>query len=64
MMFGHPVAPIAQRLDVTREIERIVERPTCVAALSNGREIENRKWNHEVIMGRHAAGEKSRLLGL
>jgi hypothetical protein len=26
---------------VTREIERIVERPTRVASLSNWREIEN-----------------------
>ena len=58
VMLGHPVAAIAQRLDMAREVERIAQRLAGVAAFDNGGEIENGKWDHPPTMTRHGPGRK------
>jgi hypothetical protein len=51
MMLGHPEAPIAEPLAESGEVERVAERAAGVAALADGREVEDRKRDHEPQMG-------------
>ena len=46
VMLGHPIAPVAQRLDMAREVERVAQRLAGIAALDDRRQIENGKRDH------------------
>ena len=46
MVFGHPVAPEAQRLHMTGEVDRIAQRLAGVTAFGNGRKIEDGQRDH------------------
>src|SRR3954453_13581831 len=55
MMLGHPVAGVAKLLRLAREFGRIAQRLAGVRPLDDGREIENRKWDHRLEMAGRAA---------
>ena len=40
------IAPIAERLDMPRQIERVAQRLAGIAAFGDRREVENRERNH------------------
>ena len=46
VMFRQPIAVVAPLFRVLREVERVAEREARVAALYDGRKIEQRKMFH------------------
>src|SRR3546814_4771822 len=53
VMFGHPIAMIAQRLGMAREVGRIGERLRDRPAVGDGDEVEEGEFQHA---GRYAVG--------
>ena len=45
VMLGHPETPVAERLDMPRKVEQILERLTGVPAFDDWRKVQNGKWN-------------------
>jgi hypothetical protein len=58
VMLGHPETPVAERLDMPRQVERIAQRLTGIAAFNDWGKIENREWNHSMTIAPDAASEK------
>ena len=58
VVLGHPEAPVAERLDMPRQVERIAQRLTGIAAFGDRREIENGERNHRIIIAPPAANAK------
>ena len=46
VVLRHPEAPVAQRLRMTGEVDRIAQRLAGVAAFGNRGEIEDGQWDH------------------
>src|SRR5262249_34823945 len=46
VVLGQPEPPVAQPLDVLRQFQRVAEGQRRRAALDDGREIQDREWNH------------------
>ena len=46
VVFGEPIAPVAQPLGMAGKVERIGERLRGIAALRDRRQVENRKGRH------------------
>src|ERR1700751_5746942 len=47
-MLGHPETPVAERLDMPRQVERIAQRLTGIAAFNDRGKIENGEWDHRI----------------
>src|SRR6185437_6899037 len=61
VMLGHPVAAVPERLDMPREIERIAQRLTGIAAFDDRRQVEYGKRDHRLsITGGHYASFEMR----
>jgi len=58
-MLGHPETPVAERLDMPRQVERIAQRLTGIAAFNDRGKIENREWNHRMTIAPGAVEGKS-----
>jgi hypothetical protein len=58
-MLGHPETPVAEGLDMPREVERIAQRATGIAAFDDRGKIENREGHHRVTIASDAADEKT-----
>ena len=54
VMLGHPVALVAKRLDMPREVERITQRLTGIAAFDDWRKIENGERDHGMTIAPNA----------
>ena len=46
VVFGHPITPVAERLDMPREIERIAQRLTGIAAFDDRGKVKNGERKH------------------
>jgi hypothetical protein len=57
-MLGHPETPVAERLDMPREVERIAQRLTGMAAFGDRGKIENGEWDHGMTIAPDAAEGK------
>lgn len=53
VMFGEPVAAVAESFGIACKIQRIGESLRSVAAFGDGRKIENGKWNHGGVLVEH-----------
>jgi hypothetical protein len=62
VVLRHPETPVAERLDVTREVERIPQRLTGIAAFGDRGKIENGEWDHEMTIAPYAPDGKPVLL--
>jgi hypothetical protein len=58
VVLRHPVTLVAERLDVTREVERIAQRLTGIAAFGDRGKIENGEWDHRMTIAPYAPGGK------
>src|SRR5262249_29720467 len=58
VVFGHPEAPVTQRLYVPREVERIAQRLPGIAAFGNWREVENGEWDHRIRVVYRGSGQR------
>ena len=61
VMLGHPVAPVAEPLDMAREVERIAQRLAGVAAFGDRGEIENGEWDHLMTIAPDGVKRKAAL---
>src|SRR5207248_8152137 len=58
VVLRHPIAPVAQRLDMPGEVERVAQRLAGVAALDDRRQIENGERDHQTTMPLDAPDRK------
>jgi hypothetical protein len=59
VMLSHPKTPVTERLDMPRQVQRIAQRLTGIAAFNDWGKIENRKWNHRMTIAPGAVEGKS-----
>ena len=52
VMLGKPVALVAQAFRVLREFERVAQCHGRAGAFGDGGKIENRKWDHQGMLGK------------
>ena len=50
VVLGHPKPPVAERLDMARQVERITQRLPGAAAFDDRGKIENRERDHRVTI--------------
>ena len=58
VMLGHPVAPVAERLDMPCQVERVAQGLAGITAFSDRRKIENRERDHGLTIAPDAVDAK------
>ena len=58
VMFGEPVADVAERIRMARQIDAVAQRRGRSGARGDDGEVENREWNHGANLVRRAKPTK------
>jgi uncharacterized protein len=58
-MLGHPEPPVAERLDVAGQVERIAQGPTGIAAFGDRGKIENGERDHRATISPDTSDDKA-----
>src|SRR4051812_4489163 len=57
-MFGEPVADVAERIGMARQIDAVAQRRGRSGTRGDDGEVENREWNHGANLVRRAKQTK------